>query len=274
MLGGGMGYFSSSQGWSVDNIVGWQVVLASGKTIEVTTDKHDRYSDLAWALKGGSNFFGIVTRYDLRTFAITSAYGGVTMWNASARSSFFEAINTYVAPGGGIEDPLAHIDAFAGISFTDGVPSYTYTNIALYAGYNANPRAMENFTAIPSSKIMTDSTDLQNNWTSIPAQLDSFSTTANRNLFYAHSFKADPRSISIFNTTVMENAKRELSKVEGLTSYAVFQPISPSYLSISKSKGGNVLGLENEKGSFICRSLLSPFSLTRNMERLLINHYL
>jgi hypothetical protein len=57
-LGGGISYFSQQRGWAANNIVNYEVVTASSKVIQVNAQSH---SDLFWALKGGSNNFGIVT---------------------------------------------------------------------------------------------------------------------------------------------------------------------------------------------------------------------
>ncbi|KAK3321257.1 hypothetical protein B0T19DRAFT_431960 [Cercophora scortea] len=271
LLGGGMGFFSGRQGWAVDNIVGWQLVLANGSVIEVVAaDRNGPTGDLAWALKGGSNFFGIVTRFDVRTFPLTVAYGGVITWDVSAQDSFFDALTAYMAPGGGVDDPDVHVDAFAGISFTDGVPSYSYYNVPLYPGNNSAPRALENFTAIPTSSVLQSGVGVHSSWVDVARQLSPFSSQANRNLFYAISYKADARSISIANTTVMENARNELSHVRGLTTFCVWQPVSKSYLQASKDKGGNVLGLDPEvDGTFMAGIIMSMWSDAKDDETVL-----
>ncbi|KAI0107965.1 FAD-binding domain-containing protein [Hypoxylon sp. NC0597] len=258
LVGGGMGYFSGSQGWAVDNIVGWQVVLWNGTVLEVTNDVKDPHADLAWALKGGSNLFGLVTRFDVRTFPVTSAFGGLTVWSGEAGPDVLGSLSSYMAPGGGVDDPNVHIDVFSGISFTNGTPALSYYNIALYPGSEAGPTALENFTAIPADLTLSNGVDVHQSWTAIPEQLDSFSTRALRNLFYAISFEATEESISLYNKTVIENAVSMLSDVEGLATYAVYQPVSKQYLQASKAKGGNVLGLDPDiDGTFIAGIILS-----------------
>jgi hypothetical protein len=230
LVGGGMGYFSGRQGWAVDNIVGWQVVLWNGTILEITNAAQDPYADLAWALKGGSNLFGLVTRFDVRTFPVTSTFGGLTVWSSAAGPKVFAALTSYMEPGGGVNDLDAHIDVFSGISFTNGSPSLAYYNVALHSGIEAKPTALENFTAISTNVTISDGAAVHQNWTAIPEQLDAFSTQALRNLFYAVSFKATEESIKLYNSTIHNNAVSMLSKVAGLTTYAVYQPISRQYL--------------------------------------------
>lgn len=268
LVGGGMGYFSGSQGWAADNIVAWEVVLWNGTVLEITNAADDPHADLAWALKGGSNFFGLVTRFDVLTFPVTSAFGGLTTWSSAAGPEFFQALTSYMAPGGGVDDPNVHADAFAGVSFVNGTPALTYYNIALYPGDNTNPTALQNFTAISADTVVADGVSMQQDWTAVPEQLSPFSTQALREMFYSVSFKATEESISLYNQTVVGNAISMLSHVEGLNAYAVYQPVSQSYLQVSKDKGGNVLGLDPDvDGTFVGKFFSSVSSnVTENDE--------
>lgn len=54
---------SARQGFGCDNVVAFEVVLADGRIVNATKDT---YSDLFVVLKGGSNNFGIVTRFTIK----------------------------------------------------------------------------------------------------------------------------------------------------------------------------------------------------------------
>jgi FAD/FMN-containing dehydrogenase len=60
-LGGGIGWMVRAWGLAVDQLVGAQVVTASGDIVETSADVHP---DLFWALRGGGGNFGVVTRFD------------------------------------------------------------------------------------------------------------------------------------------------------------------------------------------------------------------
>jgi FAD/FMN-containing dehydrogenase len=62
-LGGGIGWMVRAWGLAADQLVGVQLVTASGEVIEVTEAAHP---DLMWALRGGGGNFGVVTRFDFR----------------------------------------------------------------------------------------------------------------------------------------------------------------------------------------------------------------
>jgi hypothetical protein len=49
------------------------VVLADGAVVNANCEEN---SDLWYALKGGSNNFGVVTRFDFQTFAQGDLWGG------------------------------------------------------------------------------------------------------------------------------------------------------------------------------------------------------
>jgi hypothetical protein len=64
-LGGGIGWFSRKHGLTCDQFVSLEVVLATGKVIEVDDNSHP---DLFWALRGGGGNFGIVTRFTVKAY--------------------------------------------------------------------------------------------------------------------------------------------------------------------------------------------------------------
>ncbi|TRX98021.1 hypothetical protein FHL15_001231 [Xylaria flabelliformis] len=273
LLGGGIGYFSGSRGWSCDDVVAYEMVLADGRIVNVTageannlnsndssmnSSKMPDFSDLFWALKGGHNNFGIVTRFHMRTFPMGSAFGGFTSWSGSAQAKFFDALNTYMAPGGGVDDPNSAINAFASIVPENGSASYTLANVALYPGDNPNPKALKGFSAIPSSFQITAENSVYDSWTQVPKLLSAYSNRGTRNLFWTIAYKSDPRAISIHNTTVIDGALQELSQVRGLTIYATWQPISKGWLEISQRGVGDALALDPEvDGTFIAGMITS-----------------
>ena len=74
---GGLSFFSSREGFVCDNVVNYEIVVASGDIINANVREH---SDLWRALRGGGNNFGIVTRYDLRTFEQGPFWGGAVFY--------------------------------------------------------------------------------------------------------------------------------------------------------------------------------------------------
>lgn len=65
LLQGGQGWNARGWGWAAENIVAIDVVTADGELVRADETDH---SDLFWAARGaGPGFFGVVTRFHLRT---------------------------------------------------------------------------------------------------------------------------------------------------------------------------------------------------------------
>ncbi|MGF6823208.1 FAD/FMN-containing dehydrogenase [Microbacterium sp. ZKA21] len=66
-LGGGIGWMVRAWGLAGDQLVGAQVVTATGDVVEASASEN---ADLFWALRGGGGNFGIVTRFDFAAHAL------------------------------------------------------------------------------------------------------------------------------------------------------------------------------------------------------------
>ncbi|PJJ73074.1 FAD/FMN-containing dehydrogenase [Diaminobutyricimonas aerilata] len=78
-LGGGIGWMVREHGLALDQLVGAQVVLASGEIVEASETEHP---DLFWALRGGGGNFGVVTRFDFRAHPVTGVVFGTLAFGA------------------------------------------------------------------------------------------------------------------------------------------------------------------------------------------------
>ncbi|KAH7087440.1 FAD binding domain protein [Paraphoma chrysanthemicola] len=77
--GGGTSPLSSREGWALENIYEYELVLANSSV--VTVSEHQR-PDLYWALRGaGGGNFGIITSFVVRTFPQGQLYVDRRSWN-------------------------------------------------------------------------------------------------------------------------------------------------------------------------------------------------
>jgi FAD/FMN-containing dehydrogenase len=91
---GGIGYFAPKAGFACDNVLSFQVVLANGSIINANATSHFA---LYRALKGGSNNFGIVTRYTFRTFEQGLFYVGNVIYPATTVLSQITAFSEFIS---------------------------------------------------------------------------------------------------------------------------------------------------------------------------------
>lgn len=72
-LGAGFSFLSNENGFAVDNVKTYEVVLANGTLVDVS---QANAPDLFRSLKGGGNNFAVVTRYDLLLYEGGLVVGG------------------------------------------------------------------------------------------------------------------------------------------------------------------------------------------------------
>ena len=78
LQGGGFGFLTRSEGVGCDNLLGAEVVLASGEIVRASETTN---ADLFWALRGGGGGnFGIITRLKVKPVAITGLVNFSLTW--------------------------------------------------------------------------------------------------------------------------------------------------------------------------------------------------
>jgi FAD/FMN-containing dehydrogenase len=91
-LGGGFGYLTRRFGYTVDNVVGMDLVTANGKLVRATNDENP---DLFWGLQGGGWNFGVVTGIDFNVYTVgPEIVGGLVAWPAAEAEGVLELYRT------------------------------------------------------------------------------------------------------------------------------------------------------------------------------------
>ncbi|KAI9437943.1 FAD-binding domain-containing protein [Lactarius indigo] len=98
-LGGGYSFQTSQYGLAVDNVVAFELVLPNGTVTTVTEANHD----LWFALRGGGNNFGIVTKFTFKSFAQGQVWGGAILYAPDQ----LEAVKAATAEFSGVTDTKA-----------------------------------------------------------------------------------------------------------------------------------------------------------------------
>ncbi|KAJ5023501.1 hypothetical protein PSV08DRAFT_353703 [Bipolaris maydis] len=237
-LGGGLSYYSSQYGLACDNVISYEVVIASGEIINVSKTS---YPDLFWALRGGGSNFGIVTKFTVAAFqANPLLFGGSRIYTEEAFPALIKAfysVSTNLA-----KDPKA----FQGLSFGYGgaqLGNAAQLDLA-YTEPNPNAPILAQYNAIDSKSIVQSSG--QN------ATLAALSTTNSdpdglRQGSLTWTFKLDQNLISTIKDIFFEEVASIANSTAKSPSIS-FQDLSATLIQKTTSNGGNPLGLDPADG--------------------------
>lgn len=104
LLGGGYTFFTGRYGFGCDNVVAYEVVLADGSIVTADAESN---AGLFRALKGGSNNFGVVTKFTMKTIQSDRVWGGLTFYPKQAIPQAIDAMTSFV--GGISDDPDSNL---------------------------------------------------------------------------------------------------------------------------------------------------------------------
>ncbi|KAI0164073.1 FAD-binding domain-containing protein [Xylariaceae sp. FL1272] len=255
-LAGGLSFFSSREGFICDNVVNFEVVLASGEIVQANAEHH---TNLWKALKGGGNNFGIVTRFDLRTFPQKPFWGGVVFYLASDANypgQVSALVDEVTKPDASDE---THIMVNLGYSkqFGDRM-------MGLNQVYYTGPDAQEIYGVedIESGRISTPPMLLP--FTTVESRIESLNSLRIMTLTEGateHAVMASERvRCSYMNCTlradkhalvaaanIYTKAIEPLKPIEGIVLCLTLQAYPKSLLRQTLERGGNVLGLSSEE---------------------------
>lgn len=223
--------------------------MANASIIQVSVDSHP---DLYRALRGGGNNFGIVTRFDVDTYAQGPVWGGLHIWSYTedVRSALNKAFVDFAHAAA--LDP--YVSLFVGLGYRAG--NYTYGAGLYNARGTAFPpvfRAFETEESFKTANIM--STARVTTMSNLAEELDQADPPGMRRRFTTATFKADTELqrliIQIFTEEVAEALEEGLREDVRFTPTIGFQPLSVNLLQQSRKRGGNVLGLDAEDAPFM-----------------------
>jgi FAD/FMN-containing dehydrogenase len=94
-LGSGSGWLERALGFTCDNLLAAEVVVANG---DVVTASADENPELFWGLRGGGGNFGIVTRFTLQLHPVGPiVFGGMLLFPAQRAHEVVRAYRDFVA---------------------------------------------------------------------------------------------------------------------------------------------------------------------------------
>ncbi|KAI9449854.1 FAD-binding domain-containing protein [Lactarius psammicola] len=139
-LGGGYAFMSNQYGLTVDNMAGYELVLPNGTITNVTSNN----TDLWFALRGGGNNFGIVTKFTYKTIPQGQIWGGTRNYAVDQLNLVKEAVVKFQQKN----DTKAALNV-AMIYTPGGVTSIA---IMFYNAPTPTPGIFDDFLAIPTNQ--------------------------------------------------------------------------------------------------------------------------
>lgn len=246
---GGLSFFSPRFGLVCSNIVSYEVVLASGS---VTTASALVNPDLWRALKGGSNNFGIVTRFTARSFPSAKIWSGFLYMPACQAAKVLAAFHECVDradPG----NPGVSYDQFAAgpIACFSFIPKVGIQVISVNLVYTKSlERGLEKKwppwwgTSAFGSLWRFWSTCKVRTLTSATDELNTLNPPGRRQVFATTTIKNDPATLTAVHAVYRDAmASIREASIPGLVWTLVLQPLLPEW---ARKGDANPLGLQDE----------------------------
>ncbi|KAI0147570.1 FAD-binding domain-containing protein [Xylariaceae sp. FL1272] len=236
LLGGGNSWLTAQKGWACDNMVEAEVILADGQIVKANRDER---GDLFQALKGGSNNFGIVTRFTLATDPLDKVWGGVMVYP---------------------KDAIPEVCRLTA-EFTAKIPENPENNLIIVIGYLPQIQDVAAQVAVVNTKGITDS-PIYDDWKKLPVGHNSTKITSVHDLsfevtlpenYYSSSFTLTFKNDKRIMIKAAELYDRLASEFKGFVpdgdfmTQCVLQPLPITLAQHSLRAGGNMLGLEDNE---------------------------
>ncbi|KAI0147047.1 hypothetical protein GGR57DRAFT_477713 [Xylariaceae sp. FL1272] len=232
-LFGGYHYFINKYGFAMDNVVSYDVVLGNGTQLIANASSN---SELFWALKGGANNFGVVTKFVFKTLEAPLISTTIQQFAESEIEDFIKAsvdlsYNDNNTLGAGqvltIQYDVTTKVASAGI-------------IGVQEGSESPPSHFANFSSIPSISTINNVTK--------PAIFHSQLDTPGqmfRGQFAMHTMIHPDAAQLIKIYRAWKDAIDAISDVEGLLPTFVLNVTPQGAARVGQTNGiGNVWGLD------------------------------
>ncbi|TDZ13410.1 FAD-dependent monooxygenase yanF [Colletotrichum spinosum] len=232
--GGGYSFHTNSHGFSCDQVVNFEIVLANGTIVNANAYENP---DLWKAQKGGSGNFGFITRIDQVVVESTQMWGGFVTYDQKKRDDVFAA---YMKFTDNMDQDLASQNIIALYYDKTG-----YTLRSILSNVDANPTApaFNDYFAIPNISTTASIgrvSELVPQFTG-PTPLGLFAN------WFVGQTSHDVRVLDFIDDKLKEYSPlmKAAAPKSDFNTLVQFQPVTQSIVQHGAKSGGNVLGLED-----------------------------
>lgn len=238
LIGGGLSFLSSQYGWASNNLVAVEMVLPNGTIIEASNSTNP---DLFAAIKGGGNSFGIVTAFTVQAYPIGQIWGGNLVWFGQDKTQgILDAVRNFTEA---YDDPKAAIIPTSELTLANSTDLWIL--FVFYDGPEPPAGVFDEFLAldpaINTCKTQAYGDLLQNNDNFV---LHGFVYTIGTETTPLPP--ADRPDIMKSYWDSWHNTSASRSSVFGLIASLALQPVPKSLATMARSKGGDLMDLDDE----------------------------
>ena len=214
-------------------------MLASGALVNANATSHP---DLHWALKGGSNNFGIVTRLQLRAFEQGKFWGGFVGWPFSTKDAQFQAFAdlTNAAP----YDP--YVSIILSLAWLPKPGEWIVTSLIEYTQPTAYPSVLAPITDIQPQLFNTMRIS---NLTDFTIEITDI-TPLGRQIMTTNTFGASAAMLAKF-FDISNSSLQAVKDIPGIAWSVTYEPLPTAITAHAASSGGNALGLDASDGNLV-----------------------
>lgn len=216
-------------------------MTASGAILQVNAQS---YPDLYFALRGGGNNFGIVTRFDFYAYPQALMWGGSLLYNITESSAI---LNAFVNFGYNVSsDP----DAALILAYAYSQGQFFVVVDLEHALPKPNPPIFSEFLSAPH---LFDTLAVQS-LSNITLEFNASNPGGLRETYWVAAFKLDLSLV----TDIVDEFMIETKPVEnaaGIVPACVLQIITTDQLSHMTKNGGNALGISVADGPLVLLNL-------------------
>ncbi|KAI1498346.1 putative FAD-binding oxidoreductase [Biscogniauxia marginata] len=233
---GGFHYFINKFGYTMDSIRSYDVVLGNGTQVVANSTQN---RDLFWALKGGANNFGIVTKFVMQAYKIPKISTTIQTFDEASIEKFIQAASDMTIN----DDGKIAAGSILNINYNVTTNVITGTLLGVQEGTESPPSRFAGFSSIPPTFQLNNVTN--------PIVWHSDKETPNqmfRVQFAHHTVRADATARLYEIYKAWKVAVSQMSDVEGLYPTFVLNTMPKSAAKVAKQNGiGNVWGLTDKE---------------------------
>lgn len=241
-LGGGISHLSPQHGWTCDTVRNYEVVLSDGAIVDANDHEN---ADLFFALRGGGNSFGIVTRIDLQTYEQGLVWSASQMCNASVLDANIKEF-VRLSEAADYDEHASFLMSFA---YIGSMGLSIIANTVLYTEPVPDPPIYEGLMKLPTLQVNKG----LKNMTTLSIESEAMVPKGARSLYRTHTVKSTEAVLKAIHKAWNE-AVPAIKDVSNISWVLSSDPVPPSFYA--QHAASNALGLTGRDGSTLLVLLL------------------